>query len=76
METDTDSLYLALAEEKMYDFMRIEEKQVWKLLHNKDCNDSSNADACSNLFPRTFCAKHRRHNKTEPGLFKEVFRCT
>ena len=26
--------------------------------------------------PRTCCAVHKNHDKREPGLFKEKFRCT
>ena len=29
-----------------------------------------------NFFPRTCCSVHKKHNKREPGLFKEDFRCT
>ena len=29
-----------------------------------------------NFFPRTCCAVHKKHDKREPGLFKEEFRCT
>ena len=28
------------------------------------------------FFPRTCCVKHKQHDKREPGLFKEKFRCT
>ena len=28
------------------------------------------------LFPRTCCSKHKKHDKRETGLFKEEFRCT
>ena len=28
------------------------------------------------FFPRTCCSKHKKHDKREPGLFKEEFRCT
>ena len=28
------------------------------------------------FFPRTCCAVHKKHDKREPGLFKEEFRCT
>ena len=31
---------------------------------------------CSKFFPRTSCIKHKQHDKREPGLFKEDFRCT
>ena len=27
------------------------------------------------IFPRTCCNVHKKHDKREPGLFKEVFRC-
>ena len=28
------------------------------------------------FFPRTCCTEHKKHDKREPGLFKEEFRCT
>ena len=34
------------------------------------------ADTVANFFPRTCCVKHQQHDKREPGLFKEEFRCT
>ena len=40
-----------------------------------DCDDSFKADAVQNFFPTTCCDKHKKHNKSEPGLFKEEFRC-
>ena len=45
------------------------------MLRSKVCNDSFTAEACSNFFPRTCCAKHTNHYKREPELFKEEFRC-
>ena len=76
MEVDTDSSYLALAEKELYDCIGSEKKQEWEMLRSKDCNDSFTADACSNICLRTCCAKHRKHDKRQPGLFKEEFRCT
>ena len=73
---DTDSPYLALAEKEWYDCIRCEKMQEWELLRSKDCNDSFTADAFSIFFPRTCCAKHRKHNKREPGFFKKDFQCT
>ena len=32
-------------------------------------------NATSNFFPRTCCNVHKAHDKREPGLFKEEFRC-
>ena len=34
------------------------------------------ADAVANFFLRTCCVKHKQHDKREPGLFREEFRCT
>ena len=41
-----------------------------------DCTESFKADAKSNFFPRTCFSTHKKHDKREPGLFKEEFRCT
>ena len=38
--------------------------------------DTFTADAVANFFPRTCCVKHKQHDKREPGLLKEDFRCT
>ena len=76
LEMDTDSLYLALAHENLYDCIRPAKKQEWEELRKQDCNDSFQADAIQNFFPRTCCSKHKKHDKREPGLFKEEFRCT
>ena len=40
------------------------------------CVDSFTADTVAKLFSRTCCVKHKQHDKREPGLFKEEFRCT
>ena len=52
--------------------MRVE----WQRLRSIDCVDTFTADAVSNFFPRTCCVNHKQHEKREPGLFKEEFRCT
>ena len=76
MEMDTDSLYLALAETNLYNCIKEDKKEVWEFLRSEDCNDDFAADSCCNFFPRTCCEKHKKHDKREPGLFKEEFRCT
>ena len=73
---DTDSLYLALAEKELEDCIRPEMRAEWQKLRSNDCVDKFTADAVSNFFPRTCCVKHKQHDKREPGLFKEEFRCT
>ena len=64
LEMDTYSLYLAHVEKILYDSVQQEKRDIWE------------ADAISNFFPRTCCSLHRKHDKREPGLFKEEFRCT
>ena len=76
LEVDTDSLYLALAEKELEDCIRPEMKAEWQRLRSNDCVDNFTADAVANFFPRTCCVNHKQHDKREPGLFKEEFRCT
>ena len=76
LEMDTDSLYLALAEKELEDCIGPEMKAEWQRLQSEDCVDSFTADVAANFLPRTCCVKHKQHEKREPGLFKEEFRCT
>ena len=74
-EMDTDSLYLALAEKELEDCIRPEMRAEWQRLRSNDSVDNFTADAVAKFFPRTSCVKHKQHDKREPGLFKEEFRC-
>ena len=76
LEMDTDSLYFTLAEKELEDCIRPEMRAEWQRLRSNDCVDNFTADAVANFFPRTCCVKHKQHDKREPGLFKEEFRCT
>ena len=76
LEMDTDSLYLALSEKELYDCIREESKADWRLWRTEDCKNHFRANATTTFFPRTCCTKHIKHDKREPGLFKEEFRCT
>ena len=77
LEMDSDSLYLALAEKEEEDCIRPEMRAKWQRLRsNNDCVDIFTADALANFIPRTCCVKCKQHDKREPGLFKEKFRCT
>ena len=75
LEVGTDSLYLTLSEKELYDCIREESKAEWELLRTEDCKDDFTANARTNFFPRTCCTQHMKHDKREPGLFKEEFRC-
>ena len=74
LEMDRDPLYLALAHENLYDCIQPAKKQEREVLRQQDCNDSFQADAIQKFFSRTCCSKHKKHDKREPGLFKEEFR--
>ena len=75
LETDTDSLYITLSEEILEDVILPENRAEWEQLRSKDCTDNFTANATDNFFPRTCCNVHKKHDKREPGLFKEEFRC-
>ena len=72
---DTDSLYLALSEENLEDVIIPEKRAEWDQLRSKECNDNFTANATDTLFHRTCCNAKKKHDKREPGLFKEEFRC-
>ena len=76
LEMDTDSLYLALSEENMEDIILPEKRNEWEAIRLRDCTDSFTANATDNFFPRTCCSAHKKHDKREPGLFKEEIRCS
>ena len=72
---DTDSFYLALSEANLEDGIVPEKRAERDQLHSKDCNDNFTANATDNFFRRTCCNAHKKHDKREPGLFKEEFTC-
>ena len=76
LEKDTDSLYLALAEKDPEVFIKTETRADWWRWQSNDCVAIFTADAVANLFLRTSCIKQEQHDKREPVLFREEFRCT
>ena len=68
---ETDSLCSALSEKELYDCIREESKAEWGLLRTEDCKNDFTANATNNFFPRNYCTKHMKHDKREPGFFKE-----
>ena len=76
LEMDTDFLYLALSGKELYDCIREEANVEWDVRGTKGCKDDFTANATTNFFPRTCCTEHKKHDKREPGLFKEEFCCT
>ena len=76
LERDTDSLYSTLSEENLEDIILPEKRNEWESVRSRDCTDSFTANATGNFFPRTCCTAHKKHDKREPGLIKEVFNCS
>ena len=76
LQLDTDSLCLALSEKELYDCIREQSKAEWGLLRTEDCKNDFTANAITNFFPKTCCTKQIKHDKREPGIFQEEFRCT
>ena len=76
LEMDTDFLYLALSQENLEDIILTEKRNKWEAIRSRDCTDSFTANATGNFFPKTCCTAHEKHDKREPGLFKEEFRCS
>ena len=73
---DTDSLYLSFAEKELEDGIRPEMRAEWQRFRSNYCVDSFNGDAVAKFFRRTCRVKHEQHDKREPALFIEKFRCT
>ena len=76
LEMDTDSVYLALSEENLEYIILPEKKNEWEIERSWDCTDSFTANATCKFFRWTCFTAHKKHDKREPGLFKEGFRCS
>ena len=76
LEVDTDSLSLTLSDKELYDCIGEVSKVDWELLRTKDCKNDFTAKATTTFFPKTCSTKHKKHDKREPGFFKEEFHCT
>ena len=72
-EMDTDSLYIALSEDKLVDSVMPHMKKSFDTLLNGHCNNLVYAPSVhqSNYYlTRTCCAEHSKHDSRTPGLFK------
>ena len=76
IEMYTDSLYVALAHHSLEDRIKPEIRETWISVRKNDRSNNFSANSFSNLFPRTCCNEHIKHDKREPVLSKEEFRCT
>ena len=55
----------------MEDVILPKKRAEWNQLRSRDCTDNFTANATDNCFPRTCCNAYKKHDKREPGLFKE-----
>ena len=75
-EMDTGSLYLALSEEKLEDVFLPEKQEEWNSMRSRDFKGNLTSNATNN-FSITMCSNtHKKHDKREPGRFKEAFICS
>ena len=63
LEMDTDSLKLALTEKELNEYLLEEPKVEREYLRTEDCKDGITAYATTNIFPRTCCTEHEKHDK-------------
>ena len=63
MGMDTDSLYPAVARDSLEDCIKLDMREVWNNIRMNDCSNTFDADSSNNIFPRTSCAKHVKHDK-------------
>ena len=62
LETDTDSLYLALSEEKLEDVILPKKWAEWDQLRSKDCSDNF-CKCYRQFFLRSCCNVHKKHQR-------------
>ena len=56
IKMDTDSLYMALSEEKAEDLIRPETELLWQMNRVNDCREDFRADEHYKFFPRNLSA--------------------
>ena len=75
LEMDTDSLYLALSEENFEDVIPPKKPAEWDKLRLKIALLTLLRMQPTIFFLRNCCNTHKKHDKREPGIFKEEIRC-
>ena len=71
LETDTDSLYMALSTSSFEEAVRPHLKEEYLKKVNGQCKDGPTQSL--EFFPRSCCHKHALYDKREPGVFKTEF---
>ena len=63
LEMVKDSLYLALTEDELADYIQLEMKTEWERLRLKDCSDCFTADATRKFFSRMLQAQKKQQKR-------------
>ena len=71
LETDTDSLYMALSKPTLDEVVKPHLKDKYLKTVKGQCNDGSSPSL--EYLPRSCCSKHALLDKREPGVFKTEF---
>ena len=66
---------LLLPENELEECIRPEMKTEWERLRSSDCSDSFSVGQTGTFVQGTCCQVHKEHDKSEPELFKEEFKC-
>ena len=64
---DTDTLYMALSEDKLEELKRPELKLMWEMNREIDCRDEFRDDEHNNFFPRNCCQQHWKFGNSIRG---------
>ena len=76
VEMDTVSLYLAVLHGSLEDCIKLDMREACNNIRMNNCSNTLAADSSNILLPRSCCSKDIKHDKREPEIFREVFRCT
>ena len=76
LETDTEYVYLAIAEKELEEIIPAEMNAEWEQLRSTAWSDNFSAGVDRKFLPRTYGVKEKKNDKREHGLCKEQFKST
>ena len=76
LEKDTNSLYLALSQNDLYNCIRPAFQEEWISLRSGGSKVEVSPNSTTNFFPHTCCAKLKKPARRKSGLINKKFRYT
>ena len=76
LEKNVNSPYLVLLEENIEDIILSEKRDQCNAMRSRVCTDSFAANATAGFVPRMCCNTYKKHDKTEPVVFRDEYRYT